>query len=346
MSPANDDLPEGREEVAGKWCVRLASAPLGAEERAEFEAWLRADPGNSHAYDKALSVWHGLQAIGGAPEIISHRADALDALRQANRRRWARPAGRRWAWIGALAASLVLAVAAALFLMRPGAQDFATGLGERRTAMLDDGSRLSLDAETRLAVDYSTGRRALELLSGRARFDVAHDAARPFTVTAAGRTIVATGTSFSVELLRTSLRVIVYEGHVAVLRGSADDQHVVELVRAGRTADATPLLPGRELLVDLDRPAQTVRIDTGRSLSWEGGQLDFVDEPLSSAVERLNRYSRERIRVADNAAAAIQINGIFNAGDTEAFLEAVVQAYPVRVERAGEERIIRSSRRP
>ena len=40
-----------------------------------------------------------------------------------------------------------------------------------------------------------------ELLSGQARFDVAHDAARPFSVHAGGQTVVATGTAFNVDLL-------------------------------------------------------------------------------------------------------------------------------------------------
>ncbi len=348
MSPVNDGARPGREEQAIAWCVRLASQGQNAEERADFEAWLRADAANTKAYDKALGLWHGLHAIAGAPEIISHRADALDAVRRANRRRWARPSGRRWAWVAALAASLVLAVAASLYLMRvpaPAGLEYATGLAERRTAMLEDGSRLSLDAETRLATDFDPARRELVLLSGRARFDVAHDPSRPFTVTAGGRTVVATGTSFSVELLQGSLRVIVYEGHVAVLRGVADDARALLVARGRGEADVTSLAPGRELVVDLARPAaQVLRADVARSLAWEGGQLDFVNEPLSSAVERLNRYSRQPIAIGDPGLAAIPINGVFNAGDADAFLEAVTQAYPVRIESSGNRRILRSAR--
>ena len=103
--------------------------------------------------------------------------------------------------------------------------------------------------------------------------------------------------------------------------------------------------PGHELVVDLARPAtEVLRADVERSLAWEGGQLDFVDEPLSSAVERLNRYNRHPIVVADAPAGAIRINGVFNAGDDAAFLEAVAQAYPVRIENRGGRHVILSAR--
>ena len=50
-----------------------------------------------------------------------------------------------------------------------------------------------------------------KLLAGRAKFDVAHDALRPFSVLARNRLTVATGTSFSVELL--SRQVLAFRCH-------------------------------------------------------------------------------------------------------------------------------------
>src|SRR3546814_19614962 len=54
-------------------------------------------------------------------------------------------------------------------------QVYATGLGERRVVMLDDDSRLSLDANTRVRVNYSRAGRQLWLEEGRARFEVEKD---------------------------------------------------------------------------------------------------------------------------------------------------------------------------
>src|SRR3546814_20909966 len=57
-------------------------------------------------------------------------------------------------------------------------QVYATGLGERRVVMLDDDSRLSLDAKTRVRVKYSRAGRQLWLDEGRARFEVGKDPLR------------------------------------------------------------------------------------------------------------------------------------------------------------------------
>src|SRR3546814_20684114 len=114
--------------------------------------------------------------------------------------------------------------------------------------MLDDDSRLSLDANTRVRVKYSRAGRQLWLEEGRARFEVAKDPLRPFSVAAAGKIVVATGTEFSVELLGRETRVILYEGHVAVLNGSAATRATLKLFdeKPAPRPDYLLLHPGTE----------------------------------------------------------------------------------------------------
>jgi len=185
------------------------------------------------------------------------------------------------------------------------AKTYVTGIGERRVVILDDGSKISLDAATQVTVHYTKRARQLRLESGRAKFDVAKDASRPFTVGAADKAIRATGTAFSVELLQGAVSVVLYEGHVQVLtdeRGSRAEpikihEHLDPGLRPGGTRDE--LVPGRELIVPVKASAAEVSdADPVRSLAWEGGQLVFVGEPLASAVERVNRYSSRQIRRA------------------------------------------------
>jgi transmembrane sensor len=193
-------------------------------------------------------------------------------------------------------------------------------------------------------VRYRPDEREFELLAGRAKFDVARDLHRPFAVHAGDRTVIATGTAFSVELLRGQVHVIVYEGHVAVVKGEVPARDLLRIKQhPGKAAIA--LDPGNELVAGADAkaPPRLSSADVSRSLSWEGGQLNFVDEPLASAVERLNRYSADKMVVADDRTAAIQVNGVFNAGDTDAFVEAVSGVYPVQARREGDE-IVLSSR--
>ena len=332
-----------RSEAAGAWCLRIARAPLLADEQSEFDLWLASDATHAAAFERALDVWDALHAIEGEPEIIAMRANALEAVRDANMRRWSRDTTpRRWRWAVATAACLLLALTFAIWPGQSGPVVYATGIGERRTLLLADGSGLSLDAETRVEVSLAGDRRMLRLLAGRAKFDVKKDAARPFTVTAGGQTVVATGTAFSVELIGDQVHVILYEGKVAVVRG--DPPSVPRLLEIKRNPQkgAIGLVPGRELIARVDAPVapEIVETDVTRSLAWEGGQLSFVDEPLSAVVERLNRYGSSKILVGDRRAAAIEINGVFNAGDTQAFVDAVQLAYGLEARRSGDATVL------
>lgn len=323
-----------RDEQAALWCLDLAEGELSHHEQADFDDWI-ADPDNARAFQDAARVWNAADASSDMPELIQMRTAALEGYRRANQRRWRRrPA--RWIWISSIAAMLVLALATTLLLRDP-MQVYRTGISERRIAVLEDGSRISLDADTEIDVRLHRDRRELTLVRGRAKFDVAKDPLRPFSVTAGGKIVVATGTSFSVELLNRQVHVLLYEGHVAVLDDENGETRPQRMGPKARSVSADQALtPGRELVVMRDSPdaATVTAADPVRSLSWESGQLSFDDEPLQAAAERMNRYSREKLTVGDPMTARIRVNGVFTAGDTDAFIEGVTALNPVRAERS------------
>jgi transmembrane sensor len=212
-------------------------------------------------------------------------------------------------------------------VIRPETQVLETGTAERRIVRLADGSQLSLDAGSRVEVRFARHRRDLRLSSGRARFDVAKDPLRPFDVAVGDKIVVALGTSFSVELLQHQLRVVLYEGRVQVLQGPSDS--------SGQSAEGRELTPGHEFWSTVGRQDDKVmEADVPRSVSWESGQLSFVNEPLGLAVERVNRYSQTKLVVADAAAAATRVNGVFNAGDINACVEGIKSFGSVNVTEA------------
>lgn len=341
MSTALDEMPSDRDEQAAFWCLSLAEGELGEADRAAFDGWV-ADPENAKAFEDAARVWNTADAAAEMPELIHMRSAALESFRHANQRRWTKRIQPRWYWISALAASLVIAVFTASMLFTP-TKVYRTGIGERQIAMLADGSKLSLDADTEVDVKLGRDRRELILVRGRAKFDVAKDPLRPFTVTAGEKMVVATGTSFSVELINRQVHVLLYEGHVAVLDGKEHKPVGQRAVaRTSATADQA-LTPGKELVTAADvAAAATINdADLPRSLSWEAGQLSFDDEPLASAVARMNRYSREKLVVGDAVAANARVNGVFTAGDTDAFLEGLTALNVVRLDRRGDEITIR-----
>lgn len=325
-----DQHPEGmdRDEMAALWCMSLAEGPLTASERADFEAWI-ADPENAVAMQLQAGAWNLVAFSAGKPEIVRMRREALDDYHRSNRRRWSGHElgiSRRWG-MGIAATVLVGALSVATWQSdlfsspSPALAEYRTDRGERRVALLDDGSRLSLDAASEVDVRMSDERRALTLVDGRAGFTVAK-AKTPFTVAAGDKMVVATGTRFSVERLTDQVHIILYEGSVRILSRDSVGEHQIAVMSPGEML----ALPA------FGRPAR-LTIEKGRESmqAWEGGQLEFVDEPLDSAVARVNRYARKPISIADDVPTGLRITGIFNASDAAGFAQGVAALNGLRV---------------
>lgn len=315
MSDSSDSALPSREETAALWHLQLAEGDdLSAEDLAAFEAWL-ADPDNAAAFREQAALWRLTDTAASEPEAVRMRGAALDSYSRANAERWApdrRKRVGRWA-VFAVAAMVVLVFGSVMWL-RDAATTYHTGRGQRQVVMLDDGSRLSLDADSTVRVRLTTGRRELTMLLGRAKFDVAKDPLRPFAVTAGNRTVVATGTSFSVELLREKVAVMLYKGRVSVLDASTGGRKWSEAMEEGTRltipdgSTATPVL---------------MPIEAGRNSIWEAGQLEFDREPLADALLRINRYAKTPVVAGNAGAEQVRVTGIFDATDTDAFVEGV-----------------------
>ncbi|MES2057848.1 MAG: FecR domain-containing protein [Pseudomonadota bacterium] len=326
----DDDPPQGYEEQAAEWCCRLADRHLTDAEWEAYDAWLRADPRHQQVLDEMVAVWKNIDATAEMPGFLTLRAKALNAMKNNARDRedmWSRARRANWyRGIAAVAAMLLMVVSGVRYLSG-GPDVYTTGVGERQLVRLKDGSSVSLDASSQVTVSYTEGRRAIVLEHGRAKFDVAKDPLRPFAVTAGHRTVVATGTAFSVELLHNQMRVLLYEGQVAVLAQRA------ATAESGTTAPVghvDQLRSGQELVASLSSEStRVVPAEMERSLSWEAGRLDFVDEPLASAVERINRYTDTRVIVGDAATGRYLVNGVFDAGDTRSFVAGLTAIFPI-----------------
>lgn len=321
-SAQRDEMAVRRLVEASAWRSRLTERGVDSSE--DFEAWLASDPTHAEAWAQVQTGWRAVGEAAASPELMAARRDALDRARRQSRGRWrGAPAA------AAIAASLLVAVAIAGGLVATGRlaipRQYQTARGERRVITLVDGSRVSLDSGTLVRVRYTRGARRLELLSGQARFDVAHDVTRPFSVRAREQTVVATGTAFNIDLAGPRVLITLIEGHVTVL-GSTGAPAAGR--RPGGAGRAVVLDPGQELIA---APAAPPRIEVAsleRVTAWQGGQLIFDDEPLGAVAERVSRYSAEPVLV-DPSAAGLRISGVFNAGDVSNFIDTVDRYLPV-----------------
>jgi transmembrane sensor len=293
----------------------------GEAAREAAEEFRRRSPDHAAAYDR-LSAVYG--ASGGPAESARRRLGEGEAARS-------RAPALRY---GFAAAAAVAAIVVALLLAgrttpnlpsAPALQiaHFEAGAGERRIR-LSDGSAIHLSAGTILDVSLTARERHLRLVSGEARFTVAHER-RPFLVEAPGLRIEAHGTQFVVKVLpgRTS---------VALLEGSV----VVSYVGHGGGSAARPprqLVPGERLVVDVAPPPTAPRAAKPAPATLKLGMMEFDDTPLDAAVAQANRVGQPRIDLADPGLARLRLTGAFRAGDNEAFSTALAAAFGLELER-------------
>ncbi|HEX6865917.1 MAG TPA: FecR family protein [Caulobacteraceae bacterium] len=321
------------EDAATQWVARRRLGLMSAAEETAFDAW-RADPDNAAALAEIEGLVEGVGDIAAMAEVRAMREAALAVAPPR------RPPLRAW---GAIAASLVALVLAGVWAANlpaaptpsapvpaVAAQRYVTGVGEQRTVKLADGSRVALNTASVVEVAYSEGRRDVRLLQGQALFDVAHNAARPFVVTAGDRVVTALGTRFDVRVDAGAVKVVLVEGRVKVepLRPAGLERIVPVLGRA--TLDA-----GEELTADDADGIDVAVADTDRATSWRRGQVIFRDDTVAAAVAEMNRYSDTQLVIADPRIASLKISGVFGVTREQNFLAALTSYYPIEaVERS------------
>jgi hypothetical protein len=96
---------------------------------------------------------------------------------------------------------------------------YETASNESRTQQLEDGTVVSLGAQSKLRINFTSERRVVQQLQGEVTFDVAEDAARPFIVSTF-LVDLAQGTKFAV-VVDTTVTVTVHEGILSVARRDA-----------------------------------------------------------------------------------------------------------------------------
>jgi transmembrane sensor len=207
----------------------------------------------------------------------------------------------------------------------PVARSYETRAAQRAEIVLTDGTRITLAPESRIrvAADFGTERRDL-YLDGEAYFDVAHDAARPFTVYTANASAHDIGTAFAV-------------------RGYTRDRTVQIVVREGVVAmsGVGPLAAGDVGLLASDGKASVRHgADVAAMLGWLEGRFSYDDAPLARVVDDLRRWHGAEIVIRDSAVATLPFTGEMNGLATRPALDLVARTLGLRVTRTGERYVL------
>ncbi len=304
-------------DEAAAWLARLRDAPTLDDQQA-FETWYAADPAHTDAYDIVLHGWEASGKMAAAAQFPAQRPRA--------------GAQSRSGYALATAAALLLVVLTGFGLNRLGlfqratapSAELASSVGEIRTLTLSDGSRVTLDTDSRLQIAFTTTERTMRLARGRARFDVAHDADRPFIVLAGGGSITAHGTVFDVAIADARVTV-------ALLRGSVEVRQKSAPTGANNPVARRMLAPGQAVTMMQTEPLappQPLRLSEAR---WVSGMLSFEDARLAEIVAAANRYTTTQINLTDAASRDLRFTGTFKATDAAGLAKMLAATFALRL---------------
>lgn len=281
-----------------EWFVRMRDDKANAIDQRAFDTWLAADETHAAAWRRAETLWNRFDIA--QPEFDRARRSHIPS--------------RRNVLLGLMTAG----AGGAIYMLGSSdlTADYATGVGERKTFALADGSTVELGSSSALSVQFTDARRELLLHRGQGFFDVTADSRRPFVVRAADGTVKALGTRFDVKYVDDVVTVAVSQHAVLVQAGSLPGLRIDDgwQVSYGKDGLSKPL------------PANLETIE-----AWRRDRLVFQDAPLRRVLAELGRYRRGRIVLMDKHVGDIPVTAIFDTKQTDSALRTIADTLPIRV---------------
>jgi transmembrane sensor len=186
-----------------------------------------------------------------------------------------------------------------------------------RAVRLEDGSTLTLDADTALDVALGPASREIRLRQGRARFNVAVLPNRPLRISTGPGSVTVEGGLVDVALDGSGMTVLVLKGKAVVSDAGSNG------------ARSTPLIKNDALRVGGGVIAAAAVSQAERF--WPAGRLGFDNTPLEKVVAVANRLDTPPIRLADPDLGAIQVTAVLDVRDTRALARKLGSTLDLRV---------------
>ncbi len=339
--------PDVDSDVLARW---LAGEATDGEARL-IEAWMAAHPTRRHEINLLAGSMARLRQpapvgfdVEGALRRVKTRIRQEPPIRVLTHKSWQRAAweshvlkaaavvlvagGAALVWRGSRGGRAPAAVGTTTVAMRT----ISTGVGQRDSLTLPDGTRVTLGPSSTLTQREDYGRRVREVdLSGEAYFDVKHDGAREFMVHTGSATIRDIGTTFDVQTGGPiDVRVAVTSGSV-LLKGSAG------------SLDSVVLKAGDRGTIDSKGRAIAHRSSvTDDDLAWLHGRIIFRDTPLAEAAEQVRRWYGVELRFADPALRNQRLTATFDGEPRDRVLKTIALALGAEIELRGDTAVLHS----
>jgi transmembrane sensor len=152
-----------------------------------------------------------------------------------------------------------------------------TPRGGQYQLLLADGTKVWLNASSSIHFPVAfAGKERNVSITGEAYFEVAPNAAMPFTVTAKGTTVRVLGTHFNIMAYEdeSSVNTTLLEGSVKVFKGTKQ----------------AILTPGQEARINQRGEIKTGEADTEEVMAWKNGWFQFNSLDIRQIMRQVSRW--------------------------------------------------------
>ncbi|MCK5424868.1 MAG: FecR domain-containing protein [Emcibacter sp.] len=302
-------------DEATEWFVKMRADDISEPRSDDFVQWISQSPSHQAAYAQIGGFWDDLSVL-----------ETKNTAHQPRKASNSNFVSRHWS-PRAIAASIAFFVISIVgfnygdsLLM----DSHATRVGELADIILQDGSHLVMNTNSKVRIDLQDDKRIVYLDSGEVFFDVTKDKSRPFYVETSGGLVRVLGTKFNIRQRGNSSDVTVLEGAVGVVDYGRMKDNMGAL-----SLDAT-LAPGQRFTLGNDALANVAQLaDEAAVLAWRERKLIYNGESFRELVQDINRYYDAEIRIGDPSLNDIEVVAILKIEDRGATLRALETTFNV-----------------
>jgi len=294
---------------ARRWFLAMQNNPSRRQQMA-CNKWRKSYPAHEEAWCAIESVWQDTAVPGQL--LAEKEADILSGyLAVMDKNKVRKTYRRRIASASMLCILLMILVVGGWqnpsWIQNLSADQVAMK-GERREVILGDGSKVLLDADSALNVDFTPAARRVHLLRGGAWFDVV-PSETPFIVETDMGNIRVLGTQFDVRLQEQAGVVTLVRGSVAVSNNAHPEPIVIK--------------PGQQVMFNQHGVETPVSVNTQDATAWQNGRYIFYRARLADVVHEVERYRKGWIVIPSGDLADQRVTGSFSLDDTDKALESL-----------------------
>ncbi|MEM1324280.1 MAG: FecR domain-containing protein [Bacteroidota bacterium] len=282
-----------------------------AAELEALDAWTAASAANRKLREQLEEDWR---------RNVAHRP-SLEEKPKAVRR--SLPVWRRWLSVASIASALVLA---ALWwsIRDSGPVELLlveTGVGERRSVTLTDGTVVALNEKSRLRYPetFAAGERKVEL-EGEGFFEVTEKETAPFVIKTRLADVRVLGTSFNLEAMPNRVQLV-----IEVMRGK------VEVIGRNRP-DPMVLRAGQKGVVK-EQGNNEMDLASPNAGAWRNRVLQFNDQVLGIVLLDLKKVYGVSVRIDGLKATTCRFSGRFQGMDIQTILQNIANTFGMQIEK-------------